>query len=48
MASVDSDFTIYRARDKRCINNTLRQCLGRFIRKTLSFSKSLQMHESVI
>ena len=26
-------------------NNTLRQRLGRFIRKTLSFSKSFQMHE---
>lgn len=25
-------------------NNTLRQRLGRFVRKTLSFSKSLQMH----
>lgn len=29
-------------------NNTLRQRLGRFVRRTLSFSKSLQMHESVI
>ena len=29
-------------------NNALRQRRGRFIRKTLSFSKSLQMHESVI
>src|SRR5919109_4931 len=26
-------------------NNTLRQRLGRFVRKTLSFSKSLVMHE---
>jgi insertion element IS1 protein InsB len=26
-------------------NNTLRQRLGRFVRKTLSFSKSLLMHE---
>lgn len=26
-------------------NNTLRQRLGRFVRKTLSFSKSLRMHE---
>ena len=26
-------------------NNTLRQRLGRFVRKTLSFSKSFQMHE---
>lgn len=26
-------------------NNTLRQRLGRFVRKTLSFSKSDQMHE---
>ena len=26
-------------------NNTLRQHLGRFVRKTLSFSKSLDMHE---
>ncbi|HRC71004.1 MAG TPA: IS1 family transposase [Candidatus Competibacter sp.] len=29
-------------------NNTLRQRLGRFVRKTLSFSKSLPMHEIVI
>ena len=29
-------------------NNTLRQRIGRFVRKTLSFSKSLQMHENVI
>jgi IS1 family transposase len=29
-------------------NNTLRQRLGRLVRKTLSFSKSLHMHESVI
>lgn len=29
-------------------NNTLRQRLGRFVRKTLSFSKSLLMHEIVI
>ena len=29
-------------------NNTLRQCLGRFVRKTLSFSKSFQMHEIAI
>ncbi len=29
-------------------NNTLRQRLGRFIRKTLSFSKSFQMHEIAI
>lgn len=29
-------------------NNTLRQRLGRFVRKTLSFSKSLQMHEIAI
>ncbi|MBL8247087.1 MAG: IS1 family transposase, partial [Candidatus Competibacter sp.] len=29
-------------------NNTLRQRLGRFVRKTLSFSKSIQMHEIVL
>ncbi|MBK8183211.1 MAG: hypothetical protein IPK63_10105 [Candidatus Competibacteraceae bacterium] len=29
-------------------NNTLRQRLGRFVRKTLSFSKSVQMHEIAI
>lgn len=29
-------------------NNTLRQRLGRFVRKTLSFSKSFQMHETAI
>lgn len=29
-------------------NNTLRQRLGRFVRKTLSFSKSLHMHEIAI
>ena len=29
-------------------NNTLRQRLGRFVRKTLSFSKSFQMHEIAI
>ena len=26
-------------------NNTLHQCLARFVRKTLSFSKSLVMHD---
>ncbi|MBC7449225.1 MAG: IS1 family transposase, partial [Hymenobacteraceae bacterium] len=26
-------------------NNTLRQRIGRFVRKTLSFSKSDEMHE---
>jgi IS1 family transposase len=26
-------------------NNTLRQRLGRFVRKSLSFSKSEEMHE---
>ena len=29
-------------------NNTLRQRLGRFVRKTLSFSKSILMHEVVV
>jgi insertion element IS1 protein InsB len=29
-------------------NNTLRQRLGRFVRKTLSFSKSEEMHELVL
>ena len=29
-------------------NNTLRQRLGRFVRKTLSFSKSILMHEVVL
>ena len=29
-------------------NNTLRQRLGRFVRKTLSFSKSLFMHDACL
>ena len=29
-------------------NNTLRQRLGRFVRKTLSFSKSLLMHDACL
>lgn len=29
-------------------NNTLRQRLARFVRKTLSFSKSLMMHEACL
>jgi len=29
-------------------NNTLRQRLARFVRKTLSFSKSLRMHEACL
>ena len=29
-------------------NNTLRQRLARFVRKTLSFSKSLEMHEACL
>ncbi len=29
-------------------NNTLRQRLGRFVRKTLSFSKSLSMHDACL
>ena len=29
-------------------NNTLRQKLGRFIRKTLSFSKTQEMHEATL
>jgi IS1 family transposase len=29
-------------------NNTLRQRLARFVRKTLSFSKSLLMHEACL
>jgi insertion element IS1 protein InsB len=29
-------------------NNTLRQRLARFVRKTLSFSKSVQMHEACL
>src|SRR5215467_11227995 len=29
-------------------NNTLRQCLARFVRKTLSFSKSLVMHDTCL
>ena len=29
-------------------NNTLRQRLGRFVRKTLSFSKSEEMHEACL
>jgi IS1 family transposase len=29
-------------------NNTLRQRLARFVRKTLSFSKSLFMHEACL
>jgi IS1 family transposase len=29
-------------------NNTLRQHLGRFVRKTLSFSKSEEMHKQVL
>ena len=29
-------------------NNTLRQCLARFVRNTLSFSKSLVMHTACL
>lgn len=29
-------------------NNTLRQRLGRFVRKTLSFSKSMIMHDACL
>jgi insertion element IS1 protein InsB len=29
-------------------NNTLRQCLARFVRKTLSFSTSLCMHDACL
>jgi IS1 family transposase len=29
-------------------NNTLRQRLGRFVRKSLSFSKSEEMHEACL
>lgn len=32
---------------ERC-NNTLRQHVGRFVRKTLSFSKSEKMHKAVL
>ncbi len=40
-AGKDSGFTAHVER----WNNTLRQRLGRFVRKTLSFSKSEEMHE---
>lgn len=48
IVSVDSDFTIYRGRDKRCFNNTLRKRLERLVRKPLGFSKYPRMYELVL
>jgi IS1 family transposase len=36
--------TTFTRKDREPWNNTLRQRLGRFVRKTLSFSKSTFMH----